>query len=1442
MIESRKTPSNFGKKLLDILVEIPALRDPDNRERLLDGLPVGPTGAIQRNSAWWTDLGNIIAAAEGWGVLATGAQPLAVIARNTLPLTQGTRVHSQLIALLATLGSTVDLVSPYRGLTAFREQDAPYFFGRETFSQRLYEAVQSHSLVTLIGPSGSGKSSIIFAGLVPALRNEGKWMLANFRPGSEPFRALAAALLPLYETDLSQTDRLIESRKLATALGQGKLLLADIISQIQEQQPIDGQLLLMADQFEELYTLCSDPETRHLFLDMLLAGLSDQKSLTVLLSLRADFLSQALDYRPFADRLQDADVKLGPMTRDELQAAIEQPAQAQNVAFEPGLVQRILDDVDQEPGYLPLLEFALTELWDQQVNGYLTHTAYETVGQVTGALTHYADQVYGGLNLEEQSQARHIFTQLVQPGIGTEDTRRLATQVELGQRHWSLVQRLATARLVVTNQTETETVEVVHEALIQHWELLRDWMAADHDFRIWQEKLRVALGQWEASKRDEEVLLRGRPLAEAEEWLGKRKTDLNPDEQAFIQAGITLREQQRITRERRRNTIIIVAVFVALLMTGLAYFGLNRSQAATNSEATAVAERITAQVASTAAIEQKTTAEAAGTVISLERDNTNKQKALAEQQTRLARAAQLAAQSQATSLEHPSRSLLLAVEAFTVLQNDDPYLPNPHQALHESLQKPLGHALTGHENIVWAVAFSPDGQWLATASADHTARLWSIAGPQIEPRILAGHEGEVWAVAFSPDGQWLATASADHTARLWSIAGPQIEPRILAGHREQIKTIAFSPDGQWLATAGDDSTTRLWSIADPQAEPRVLAGHEGKVWAVAFSPDGQWLATADNTTARLWSITAPQAEPRVLAGHNGVVIAVAFSPDGQWLATASADATVRLWSMADPRAESRVLTGHREWIEAVAFSPDGRWLATASADHTAFLRSMVDPQVKFHVLTDHESLVRTVAFSPDGQWLATAGDDATIRLWEVADPQSEPRVLYGHEEVVGAVAFSPDGQWLATAGGDHTARLWLVPQAEPRILHRRVDWIKAVAFSPDGQWLAIPGDGTTVHLLEMASPQTKPHILPGHNFGVEIAAFSPDGQWLATSADTTVRLWKVADPQSVPHVLADHEGRVRTVAFSPDGQWLATSTDTTVRLWKVSNPQFEPRVLHGHEDRVSGVAFSPDGQWLATTDDVNTRLWEVSNPQSEPRVLRGHEDGVSGVAFSPDGQWLATASADHTARLWSIAGPQIEPRILAGHEGAVWAVAFSPDGQWLATSSADHTARLWEVSNPQSEPRVLRGHEDGVSGVAFSPDGQWLATSSVDHTARLWLMTNLQAGPRVLRGHEDGVSDVAFSPDGQWLVTVAYGDAARLWLVKTTDLITLACHFANRNFTSSEWEQYFPNHIYHPTCSNWPIHPSVTTKSVLTVTASAPAQISTPTPPPTPMPTGFSDF
>jgi WD40 repeat protein len=1110
-----------------------------------------------------------------------------------------------LVSAWSDLGERAIPSCPYRALFAFREEDAPFFFGRETFTERLVEAVRRNPLeepqvffgrerfterlveavrrnplAAVVGPSGSGKSSVVFAGLIPRLRHEGNWMIVNFRPGESPFSTLSAALIPLLEPQMSETDRLVEINKLAAALRQGDLELHNVVERIVQKNPAARHFLLVADQFEELYALCQDAEERQHILDELLQAVNIQSQhrtpdFTLVITLRADFLGHALSYRPFADALQDNDLKLGPMTRQELQDAIEKPAHQLGVQLEDGLTVRLLDAVSEAPGNLPLLEFALSLLWGRQSNGKLTHLAYDQIGGVEKALASYAEEVFNGFTYAQQQQAQRVFIQLVRPGEGTADTRRLATRIEVGEENWDLVTRLADARLVVTGQDEAtgeETVEIVHEALIGGWQRLRQWMQADRALRTWQERLRAAIRQWETSNQDEGALLRGVPLAEAQGWLQERPADLSQVEQEYIRASLAQRDRENTARKRRQQ-FIIAGLTIGLLVTGWQW---------------QVAESRRRQVE----------------VFSIQTLNSLSLAHLSSNEQLEALVASVSAGSKLLETQAPSQ---LREDTVATLR----------RVMSEVQER---NRLEGHHDSVTSVSFSPDGQMLASGSLDKTIKLWSRDGKEL--KTLSGHHNSVTSVSFSPDGQMLASGSLDKTIKLWSREGKEL--KTLQGHGDSVISVSFSPDGQMLASGSLDKTIKLWSRDGK--ELKTLLGHSGSVFSVSFNPKSQILASASaDRTVKLWSRDGK--ELKTLSGYGDWVSSVNFSPDGNTLASASRDKTIKLWGLDGTLLKT--FQGHPTTVTNVKFSPNGQLLASASADNAIKLWSF-DSTNLYKTLTSHRKGVTKVSFSPNGQMLASGSWDNTIKLWS-SDGQ-ELKTLQGHSNVITSLSFSPNSQTLASASQDATIKLWNPNGQELKTFRGHGGAVNGVSFSPDGQMLASVSDDNTIKLWNLNGQELK--TLRGHGGAVNGVSFSPDGQMLVSaSQDKTIKLWSVRDGKELK-TLQGHTAWVWDVNFSRDGQTLAsTSRDKTIKLWSVQDGK-ELKTLQGHTAWVWETSFSPDGQTLASvSDDGTIKLWSLRDGQ-EFETLLGHRAGVWGVSFSPDGQTLASASLDGTVKLW----------------------------------------------------------------------------------------------------------------------------------------------------------------------------------------------------------------
>ncbi|NER37564.1 MAG: hypothetical protein F6J93_26975 [Oscillatoria sp. SIO1A7] len=1183
---------------------------------------------------------------------------------------------------------------PYQGLSAFREENAQYFFGREEVAKKLTIAAESRSLVAVVGASGSGKSSLVFAGLIPQLRSRGNWTIADFRPGQRPFYHLAAALVPLLEPEMSETDRLVETKKLATAVSAGDLDLADAIAKVREKQNSD-RLLLVADQFEELYALCRDKKLQSLFLERLLAASDRSSDFTLVLTLRADFYGYALSNRAFADALQNADLKLGPMNRHELENAVVKPAAILDVRLQSGLSDRILAAVGEEPGNLPLLEFALTELWKKQTRSQLTHQAYEEIGGVEQALVKYADRVYEELEEGDRQRVRRAFIQLVTPGEGTQDTRRTATAAELRSENWDIIKRLADSRLVVTGSNETgeETVEVIHEALIREWGKLREWIEASRRFLTWLKRLRERMREWEEKNKDEGALLRGASLVEAQEWQEKRSGELSSEEGDFIGLSLELRDrEERERRTRRQRTIFGLAI-------GLTTVSIFAAGAVWQWRRAVVGER-------NAVIKGKIA------ILELLVDTT-----LDRQLDVIALGKEL--QADWVNLENRVRGAVLLQQTFDFEQWKERNTLQGHQDKVDRVSfSPDGNliasadyntvllwkldgtpvaTLQGHQDRISHVSFSPDGNKIASASHDKTVLLWKPDGTAVA--TLQGHQDKIFHVSFSPDGNLIASASLDKTVRLWKPDGTAVAT--LQGHQNSVTHVSFSPDGKLIASASLDDTVRLWKAdGTPVA---TLQGHQRSVYHVSFSPDDKLIASASlDGTVRLWK--ADGTPVATLQGHQGPVYHVSFSPDGNLIASAGWDTAVRLWKPDGTPVNT--LQGHQSPVYHVSFSPDGNLIASASPDKTVRLWKR---DGKRATLVGHQDDTTHVSFSLDSNLIASASFDKTVRLWK-ADG-TPVATLEGHQNLVSHVSFSPKGNLIASASPDNTVRLWKPDGSSVATLQKHKAFIHHVSFSPDGNLIASASSDKTVRLWKPDGSSVA--TLQGHQGSVFHVSFSPDGNLIASaSLDKTVRLWK-ADGTPVA-TLEGHQDSVWHVSFSPDGKLIASADDNTVRLWKPDGTRVA--TLKGHQDLVNHVSFSPDGNLIASASyDSTIRLWKPDG--TLVNTLQGHQGRVNHVGFSPDGNLIASASYDSTIRLWKRDGTLVNA--LEGHQDYVNHISFGPDGNLIASASFDNTVRLWKADG--TPVATLQGHQHYVRQVSFSPDhGKLIASASDDGTVRLW--------------------------------------------------------------------------------------------------------------------------
>jgi WD40 repeat protein len=1121
--------------------------------------------------------------------------------------------------------------APYAGLAAFRRDDAGRFFGRDRLVGEVVARVLDRRMVAVFGPSGSGKSSVLMAGLLPALvPDNASGRAVVLTPGPHPLEECAARLAPLVG---ASPDRL------AAEFAEDPRGLHLCIRQAVANRPDEADFVLVVDQFEELFTVCEDAAERAAFVAALTTAATTSTSRTrVVLGVRADFYGHCGEYPELVDALRDGQVLVGAMTADELRQAITGPAEAVGCRVETALVSRLVADATGQPGALPLVSHALRETWRRRRGTVVGLGAYEAAGGIHHALARTADAVYTGLDEDRQRVAHQLFLRLTALGEGTDDTKRRVRRDELDESPATaeVLERLASARLITVGE---DGIEITHEALIRHWPRLRRWLDDDRDGLRVHRQLTEATHLWEAHDRDRGSLLRGVRLTQAENLAGQ--ATFTDREREFLTASLAARtHEQTAARRRIRRTRQLVALLAVLLV--VACVSLVSAVRAQNS---ATAQRNAAVVAS-----------ALGDA-SLLRDT------------------------------NPALSLQLSLAAYRAEPSQ-----RARDALLNSLDAPYASRIDGDRYNVQDATLSPDGTLVVLPGFGGTS-LWDVSD-QYRPRRVSDALPSADVAAFGPD-RTLLMRTNKRAYDVWDLHEPDRPRQLASFAVDKSEPVDYVPsglgyseDGRAAATIDNDGTARLWDLTDPKRPraralltPAVHAPGEVDTAAV-FSPRGDRLVVANSANAvQLWDVT--ENRPRRLAVLPGEV--AAFTPDGRTLAVGHGRGSVQLWDVSSREPRRLASFTNRADVTSLAFSDVTGLLAVGDIRGSVSLWNVADLRgpVPLTDLAGQLDGVSSTAFGPRGDTLVTA-DRGSVRIWDLGP------VLVSHPEAVTAAQLNRGGDLLATGGQDHAVRLWHVDGDRRTYLAGiQLPYLpRSISISPDDRTLVLDGSGPT-QVWDIATP-TRPvraATLPETRSTASVAFNPTDTTVVISHLDRTTKVYDLADPYHP--TLADDLApfAVDTVAVHPNGNLMAVTNYGYTEIWDPSARVTSRKLATRQTPAGSALTFGPDGRTLSVflSDTRETELWDISDPRKpavvatfRPRgpVGGGYRWTGSPAAYSADGHRLAVLDGDSTARLWDITDPRKPASITAfnfGHPAT--ALAMTPDGRELYAATRENVVQ-----------------------------------------------------------------------------------------------------------------------------------------------------------------------
>jgi WD40 repeat protein/serine/threonine protein kinase len=1151
--------------------------------------------------------------------------------------------------------------NPYKGLRPFEEADADTFYGREELVRRLVSAFENPEkrFLALIGPSGSGKSSVVKAGMMPAFRRGAvkgsqKWFMTSMVPSDDPFREMSEALMRVARHLPDDWGTMLRKSP------QGLYKLLDLILPIDgkedKEEKESSELLLFIDQFEEVFTQSEDEESRVLFLGSLWYALNQPNSrLRLIITLRADFYDRPLYYPQFGELLQKNTEVVLPLNLQELEAAILRPAHTVGLMIEPALTNAILQDVQGQPGALPLLQYALTEMYERREGHRLGYEEYVAIGGISGALAKRAEEIfYNRLDDKEQSLARQLFLRIVTiDENGTAVRRRivwseLMAGVENRESLAMVVDAFSRHRLLTTDRdpvTRSPTVEIAHEALINGWQQLRQWIEQNRAALQKRQELRSEVDRWLGNSREKSYLASGVRLGEFEGLVNNTLLALRPEETDYIQTAIETREAG-IRRTKQINaalTVFSIVTGILAIVAGISFFFAN-------------AARTEAEEARSVADEARIEAE----------------EALLDSRSR-----ELAANSIATQDEN-DLSMLLAVEAVNVGQT---YEAVNSLLLSLQVNPYLSTYLQGHTERVLALDISSTGEMAVSASFDNSLIRWDMISYEPIGEPLLGHEFGVNTVAFSPDDRIIASGAGDSTIRLWDSATGESLAVWDAG--APVATLAFSPDGSRIYS-GDrpNGTLLVWDVESGEILQRMDEIHLGGIDVIEASPNGRrFVSGGGDGMARLWDAETfePVAE---LAAAEGWVRALTFNRDGSSLFTAGDNSLIMIWDGLTGEKLNLTIQTFTGGINDLAYTPNAEILAWAGANGSMNLYNFVTQTYGEDALTAHNGAVYDLEFDPRRFALLSGAFDSKLIYWTLSSVQHPGTVAARVEQTISDMLLYQDLEtvYLVLAGQE--------------------------ANATNSNIIVSDGQGGVLYEFDLAAE------IGNGSHVVFDTAISPDGTLLAAALRSGyIATWDLRDGDMLWAEL-EHEAIAKGVVFAPNNTLYSVDELGQILRWNIDTGDASPAELSFPEGEAAGVtafAISSDGRYLAFVGrDSRIIVWDLTD-MSLVNSFIGHNEPVDSLLFDATNGRLISGGRDDRIVIWDVeTGSSL--RVLEGQEEWVISLALSPNGQYLASGDRDGGVRLWEYETGRSLGTWMRLNRDWVSGLVFTDENHVLSS------------------------------------------------------------------------------------------------------------------------------------